>query len=159
MLPELVEAALSGLPIPKRMRWGDRDVEFVRPVHWLLALYGSDLLKTEVLGLKSNRFTRGHRFHAPGEIKVLSADRYQNTLKSHGFVVVDFDQRKAIISKQAERLVARQGAKVIMEDALLEEVTGLVEWPVAHLGDFDPGFLKLPREVLVSTMQVSTMQA
>ena len=145
--------SIKNLTIPKRMRWGEKDVEFIRPVHWLLALYGSDLVKTEVLGLKSTRYSRGHRFHAPGPLKILSADRYQNTLKTMGFVIADAQDRRSMIQKQAKRLAARQGGIVVMEDALLDEVTGLVELPIALLGEFDQEFLTLPKEVLISTMK------
>ena len=144
--------SIKSLPIPKRMRWGEGQAEFVRPVHWLLALYGSDLIKTEVLGLKSDRFTHGHRFHGAGQINIPSADRYASTLKTNGYVVADFDERKTLITKQAYRLANKTNSKVVIDQDLLDEVTGLVEWPVALLGEFDSRFLKLPREVLISTM-------
>ena len=153
ILNESLSASVRALPIPKRMRWGDSPEEFVRPVHWLLALFGSDLVKTEVLGLKSDRFTRGHRFHCPDMLRVPSADRYVSTLKSTGFVLADYDARRNLIEKQVNRLAQKQGGKAIIEAPLLDEVTGLVEWPVALLGSFQDRFLKLPKEVLVSTMQ------
>ena len=152
LVTKCLAESVKALPIPKRMRWADKDDEFVRPVHWLLALYGSDLVKTAVLGLKSNRFTLGHRFHCPGKIRVASADRYLNTLKTTGFVIADYQTRKGLIEKQVLRLASKNSAKADIDPALLEEVTGLVEWPVAFLGEFDCRFLALPREVLVSTM-------
>ncbi len=147
-----LEDAIKALPVPKRMRWGDKDAEFVRPVHWLLALHGSDLVRTEILGLKSDRFTCGHRFHCSERIKIPSADRYVSTLKTTGFVIADYEVRQGMIEKQVSRLAAKAGAKTDIDPDLLDEVTGLVEWPVALTGQYDERFLKLPREVLVSTM-------
>ena len=147
-----LQSSVNALPIPKRMRWGDEDAEFVRPVHWLLALYGSDLVKTQVLGIKANRFTHGHRFHCPDQIRVPSADRYCNTLKTNGYVIANFQVRRGMIEKQVARLAKKENAKALIDPKLLDEVTGLVEWPVAVVGGFDTRFLKLPREVLVSTM-------
>ena len=153
----LVEAALDEairkLPIPKRMRWGDREREFVRPVHWLLAMYGSDPLRVSVLDLKSDNWTMGHRFHAPGKIRVMSADRYLKTLKSEGFVIADYAERKALIEKQVLRQAARVDATAVISPELLDEVTGLVEWPQALYGQFDRKFLDVPAEVLVSSMR------
>ena len=149
---ECLNSSVKSLPIPKRMRWGGGLEEFVRPVHWLLALYGSDLVRTEVLGIKANRFTRGHRFHCPDILKIQSADRYLNTLKNTGYVIADFEVRQAMIVKQVERLAKKVDSKAVLEQPLLDEVTGLVEWPVAVMGEFDEKYLKLPREVLISTM-------
>ena len=147
-----LEQSIKSLPIPKRMRWGENQHEFVRPVHWLLALYGSDLVKTEVLGLKANRYTRGHRFHCPEQLKIQSADRYSSSLKTNGYVIADYAVRQSTILRQAQRMTAKSGARVVIDQNLLDEVTGLVEWPVALLGEFDKRFLKLPNEVLISTM-------
>ncbi len=152
VITQCMEDAIKNLPIPKRMRWGSGDAEFVRPAHWLLALYGSDVVKTEVLGLKANRFTRGHRFHCPDELKIPSADRYLNTLKTTGFVIADYEARQSAIVKQINRVASKADAKVVVDQKLLDEVTGLVEWPVALVGEFSEKFLKLPKEVLVSTM-------
>jgi glycyl-tRNA synthetase beta chain len=153
IMKECLAASVKGLPIPRRMRWGDSEEEFVRPVHWLLALYGSDLVKTEVLGLKSNRFTRGHRFHCPDMLRVPSADRYVSTLKTSGYVLADYDTRRSLIEKQVNRLARKEGGRALIAPSLLDEVTGLVEWPVSLLGSFEEKYLKLPREVLVSTME------
>lgn len=152
LVTQCLNDSIKALPIPKRMRWGNSEVEFVRPVHWLLALYGSDLIRTQALGLKANRFTRGHRFHCPGTLKIPSADRYLNTLKNNGFVIADYQARQSIIVKQATRLAKKANARVVIDEHVLDEVTGLVEWPVAALGEFDQKYLKLPREVLISTM-------
>ncbi len=143
--------SIKALPIPKRMRWGSGDAEFVRPVHWLLALYGSDLLRTEVLGLTANRYTQGHRFHCPGRLKIPSADRYSDALAT-GWVVADYDMRQSMIVKQVTHLAKKAGVQAVIEQNLLDEVTGLVEWPVALLGEFEDKYLQLPEEVLISTM-------
>lgn len=152
LVTQCLSDSIKALPIPKRMRWGDSDVEFVRPVHWLLALHGSDLIRTEVLGLTANRFTRGHRFHCTGTLKIPSADRYLNTLKLNGLVLADHDTRQEMIVKQTTRLAKKANAQAVIEQSLLDEVTSLVEWPMAYLGEFDQKYLKLPNEVLISTM-------
>ena len=148
-----LEQAVRKLPIPKRMRWGDSDVEFVRPVHWLLAMYGSDVLRVSVLGLQAEQWTYGHRFHAPKKLRILSADRYLKTLKTDGWVIADYEERKALIEKQVNRLAVRNDALAVIDDALLDEVTGLVEWPQALYGEFDKKFLKVPEKILISSMR------
>ncbi len=144
--------SIKSLPIPKRMRWGENEAEFVRPVHWLLALYGSDLVRVEALGLESGRTTRGHRFHSAGHLEIPSADQYLKLLKTDGRVIADYDERQTIIKKQATRLASKAGARIVIQQGLLDEVTSLVEWPVALAGEFDRQFLELPGEVLISTM-------
>ncbi len=152
LVTQCLNDSIKALPIPKRMRWADSEVMFVRPVHWLLALHGRDVIRTEVLGLKADRFTRGHRFHCPEILKIASADRYLNTLKLNGFVIADYETRQHIITRQIASLAKKAHARVEMNQDLLDQVTGLVEWPIASLGEFDSKYLKLPKEVLVSTM-------
>ena len=135
------------------MRWGEHDHEFVRPVHWLVALYGSEVIRTHAFGVKAGRVTRGHRFHAPGQIRIASADRYLDTLKSGGFVIADHHVRQSTITRQIQRLAAKSDVEAIVDPAMLDEVTGLVEWPVTLMGSFDRRYLKLPREVLIATME------
>lgn len=147
-----LEESVRRLPIAKRMRWGAHRVEFVRPVHWLLALHGAKLVKTRVLGLEAGRFTRGHRFHAGDKLPVPGADDYAALLDSEGRVIADFDRRRGVIKKQLARLADKAGAQVEADASLLDLVTGMVEWPRALLGGFDRRFLKLPGEVLVSCM-------
>ena len=147
-----LEESVRQLPIAKRMRWGAHRVEFVRPVHWLLALHGAKLVKTRVLGLEAGRFTRGHRFHAGDKLSVAGADDYNPLLESTGRVIADFDRRREVIKKQLARISRKAGARVVADDGLLDLVTGMVEWPTALLGGFDRRFLKLPDEVLVSCM-------
>ncbi len=152
IVTQCLEQSIRSLPILKKMRWGEREVEFVRPVHWLLALHGSAQVQVEALGLEAGRTTRGHRFHSAGCIEVSSADQYPDLLKTKGRVIADYDERQAIIKEQAEQLATEAGARVVIRQNLLDEVTGLVEWPVALAGEFDRQFLELPEALLIATM-------
>ncbi len=153
LIPEIVETSLAKLPIPKRMRWGDKDVEFVRPVHWVLMLFGSDIIDASVLGIKASNKTYGHRFHHPDSIDINNADEYVSKLQSLGFVMVDMQQRRETILKQSHVLAKSLGGEAIIDEDLLQEVTALVEWPVAVAGSFDTHFLEVPKESLISSMQ------
>lgn len=153
LLPEMVRVTLDGLPIPKRMRWGDRTVQFVRPVHWAVLLFGKDVVETEILGARTGRQTRGHRFHHPGPLDVGEPAAYGALLEGEGRVLADFDARRETIRAQVLEAAAKAEGYAVVDEALLDEVTGLVEWPVAVVGAFDPSFLELPPEVLVSAMQ------
>jgi glycyl-tRNA synthetase beta chain len=155
-LQEALDAALTGLPIPKVMRYAARgsyynDIAFVRPAHRLLALHGADVVPVTALGLVANRLTDGHRFLSRTGISVATAGAYAETLQAEGKVVPSFDARRAAIEAQLGR--AAQGDHVIAPDALLDEVASLVEWPVAYAGTFDPAFLAVPQECLILTMQ------
>ena len=150
---ECIDHAVSRLPIPRRMRWGAGEAEFVRPVHWLVVLHGGDALGAEVLGIFSGRHTFGHRFHSGGPIRVTSADRYVELLRDKGSVWADYEERKLEIHLQVERLAKKLGGAAVIDEALLEEVTGLVELPVAVAGNFDRHYLEVPVECLVSTMR------
>ena len=152
VIPEILNDAIRQLPIPKRMRWGDCEHEFVRPVHWVLALYGDTVLNFQIMGLKTGRITRGHRFHAPGHISVSSADYYADEVRQKGFVMADYSSRKSTIQEQVNRLADGDGLQALMDPDLLDEVVGLTEWPVALGGSFDERFLELPEEVLIETM-------
>ena len=153
LLQAIVEQSLKKLPIPKRMRWGNSDVEFVRPVHWLVLLHGSEIIDAEILGVKSSRETFGHRFHASGSLSLDEADSYAEQLRSNAFVIADMEERKNIIRDQVEKAAANVGGQVVIDEELLQEVAGLVEWPVAVMGDFDEEFLDVPSEALIKTMQ------
>lgn len=153
LLPEIIKQALNELPIPKRMRWGDLPGEFVRPVHWLVVLLGDDIVPVELLGVSSDRMSRGHRFHHPQPIQINSAMTYAPQLETEGHVLVDFDSRKQIINKQVNELADKLGGEAVINPDLLEEVTGLVEWPVALAGNYDQRFLELPAEALISSME------
>lgn len=151
-LNEMIHEAISGLPIPKRMRWGASRVEFVRPVHWVVAMLGDNCDHGEVLGLASGRVTRGHRFHSSGDITLDDPHSYEQAL-SDARVVASFDKRQQIIREQVEAAAEKLGAHAVIDPDLLDEVTGLVEWPVALTGSFEARFLEVPAEALVSSMK------
>jgi len=153
LLPAIVQASLDALPIPKRMRWGDGDAEFVRPVHWVVMLMDRDIVPGSLLGIAAGRLTHGHRFHAPGGISLESADEYPAKLEQEGCVIADFDRRRARIEELAREAASAVGARPVSDDALYDEVCALVEWPVAVRGGIDQRFLELPREVLIATLQ------
>ncbi len=155
LLPEIVNQSLNSLPIPKRMRWGDSEHQFVRPAHWLLFLYGTDILQAEVLGLAADRLSYGHRFHAPDAISIDSPADYLSRLQQDGYVIADFEVRRDKIKVQIQEQIDKLGGVAQYDDALLDEITALVEWPVALLGNFEKEYLKLPDEVLMTTMQTN----
>ncbi len=153
LLPAIVQRALDGLPIPKRMRWGSSEVEFVRPVHWVVMLFGPDVVAARLLDTVAGNTTRGHRFHAPAPIELKQPADYELVLREQGYVIADFSLRRERVREQVVAAGAAIGGSALLDDALLDEVTALVEWPVAVAGQFDPRFLELPREVLISTLQ------
>lgn len=153
IIPDLLRQALAVLPIPKRMRWGEREDEFVRPVHWVVLLFGSEVIDTEIFGLRTGNLTRGHRFHCPQPLVLSNPDHYAQLLQSAGRVIADFDERRRHIHQQALKLASAADGTAHIEDALLDEVTALVEWPVGILGSFEERFLALPKEVLITVMQ------
>ncbi|HEY0923275.1 glycine--tRNA ligase subunit beta [Rheinheimera pacifica] len=152
LLPEVVQQALAKLPIAKPMRWGNSTAEFIRPVHTIIMLYGKDVVPATILGRVSGNQTHGHRFHAPGKVTVNHADDYLATLRK-AFVVADFAERKAFIAAEVAKTATGLNGKALMDDALLEEVTALVEWPVVLVGSFEQSFLQVPAEPLISTMK------
>lgn len=153
VLQEVLANTLAALPAPKRMRWGNGNVEFIRPAHWIVALYGDQVLDIELLGLRSSRQTFGHRFHHPEAIVLHHASEYVEKLASNGMVQVDFESRRQNIHEQIEHAAERASARALIDPDLLDEVTSLVEWPVVLMGSFDPRFLEVPQEALISTMQ------
>lgn len=153
VIPSLVERSAASLPIPKRMRWGDGDATFVRPVHWLVALHGDQVVEMGLFGIQSDRYTQGHRFHYPHAIELTQARDYQAKLADPGRVIAGFEQRREIIRQQIQAEAEKLGGRVRMDEALLDEVTALVEWPVGVAGHFEKRFLELPDEVLISTLQ------
>ncbi len=152
LLPDMVTQSLNKLPIPKRMRWGARTEEFVRPVHHIVMMIDEQIVKANILGLDASNQTVGHRFHAPQAITLKHADDYHQAL-SDAYVVADFDERQAMVKQQVSDMAKQLGGQAHIEDALLEEVTALVEWPKAISGQFEEVYLEVPSEALVATMQ------
>jgi len=153
LLPAIVSGALDKLPIPKRMRWGAKRAEFVRPVQWLVMLLGKQVIDAEVLGIKAGRETRGHRFHANRSFALGNALDYQLTLENEAKVIADFSERRGHIRAQVEQLGRKFNGSAVIDENLLDEVTGLVEWPVALAGNFEERFLAVPQEALISSMK------
>lgn len=153
LLAGMVSTALAKLPIPKLMRWGDSDVQFVRPVHTVTMLLGADLIPGTVLGIESARTVRGHRFMGEAEFTLDNADQYPQILLERGKVVADYEARKALIKRDAELAAQKIGGKADLSDSLLEEVASLVEWPVVLTAKFEEKFLAVPAEALVYTMK------
>jgi glycyl-tRNA synthetase beta chain len=152
LLPDIVAKALATLPIPKKMRWGSSREEFVRPVHWVVLMFGTEALTARILGIDSGTSSRGHRFLHDKPINIAKPSEYE-TLLADAKVLVNYEQRKATVRALVEAEGVNLGAQVIIEDDLLEEVTSLVEWPVALTGKFDEQFLVVPREALISSMK------
>lgn len=155
LIPGIIAQSIAALPIAKRMRWGSFSTEFVRPVHWAVLLFGSEVIKTEILGLTTGNTTYGHRFHAPGELQINEPGEYADTLLQHGKVVADFTTREQNIRAAAIQAADAVNGIAHIEDDLLEEIAALNEWPVPITGSFDPRFLALPAEVLITTMQTN----
>ncbi len=152
LLPGLIEKALAELPIPRRMRWGDGDAEFVRPVHWVVLLHGTGVVEGTVMGIDCGNTTMGHRFHSKGPITISTPSDYLETLEREGRVIADFDVRRELVQKGVEASAKAANGHIVDGEALYDEVAALVEWPVPVVGRFDEGFLALPREVVVSTL-------
>jgi glycyl-tRNA synthetase beta chain len=152
LLGAIVNQSVASLPIARRMRWGERSVEFVRPVRTVVLLFGDEVVPIEVLGLPSGRVTVGHRFHAPRPFAIKSPKTYESQLRA-AKVIADFGKRRELIRAGVAKTAIGEGGKALIEDALLDEVTALVEWPVPVAGRFEQRFLALPREVVIATVQ------
>lgn len=152
LLPTMINQALANLPIAKPMRWGNGTAEFARPVHWVVMLFGNEVIDCEILDVKSGSLTYGHRFHHPQAIKLTNPQHYESLLRD-AFVIADFAARRAEIVKQVEQLALQQNAKALMPDDLVDEVTSIVEWPQAMLANFERDFLEVPAEALIASMQ------
>lgn len=154
LMPELVEQALAGLPIPKRMRWGAYRTEFVRPLHWAIMLFGNKIIDTPIMGLNPGNKTRGHRFHCPKSLIVPTPGDYEVVLKQEGYVIADFAERREQIRSGVTALAEKEaGGKAVIDEDLLDEVTALNEWPVPLMGRFEERFLEVPAEALISSMK------
>ncbi|WP_110969863.1 glycine--tRNA ligase subunit beta [Pseudomonas huaxiensis] len=152
LLPTIVEDSLNDLPIPKRMRWGARREEFVRPTQWLVMLLGDEVVDCTILAQTAGRESRGHRFHHPENVRISAPANYQEDLRK-AYVLADFAERRELISKRTAELAMQQEGTAIVPPALLDEVTALVEWPVPLVCSFEERFLEVPQEALITTMQ------
>ena len=152
LIAGIVDKALAALPIPRRMRWGAGDAEFVRPVHWVVLLHGKSVIETRVMGISTGALTQGHRFHSSGDIRIANADDYPQVLEKEGRVIADFDKRRELVRDGVVNAAKAIKGSIVDGESLYDEVAALVEWPVPILGSFDHAFLKLPREVVVSTL-------
>ncbi len=151
VIPDIIATAVAGIPVSKRMRWGRSRDEFLRPVQWLVLLLGDDVLPLQLFGLESGRESRGHRFHHNAPVAISSPAAYRDALRE-ARVLVDQDERRTLIAEQVLGL-ASTGEAVALSEDLLDEVTGLVEWPTALRGSFDPAFLAVPAQALISAMK------
>jgi glycyl-tRNA synthetase beta chain len=152
MLFPMLEKTLAALPIAKPMRWAANDFSFIRPVHWLVAMHGSNVCTGSLFGLEAGNRTRGHRIHSPGPHEISTASDYEQLLES-ACVIVDQDKRRHLIERQAVELGQTTGGAALINRALLEEVSNLVEWPRSICGSFDTEFLDVPAEALIASMQ------
>jgi len=152
LLPELVERALAALPIPRRMRWGSGEAEFVRPVHWIVLLHGKNVIEASVMGIEAGQASRGHRFHSSGPVLIPTPADYLDVLEHEGYVIADFERRREMVREGVDAAAEQVGGSVVDGESLYDEVAALVEWPVPIIGAFDEPFLELPREVVVSTL-------
>ncbi|ENM3850399.1 glycine--tRNA ligase subunit beta [Vibrio cholerae] len=150
---DMAAKALANLSIAKPMRWGDKETQFIRPVKTLTILFGSELIQGEILGVASARTLRGHRFMGEAEFTIESAEQYPAILEERGKVIADYATRKAMIIEGSQQAAQQLGGIADLEDALVEEVTSLVEWPVVMTAKFEEKFLKVPAEALVYTMK------
>ncbi len=154
VLKETIEDILHNFPWPKSMRWANHEVRWVRPLHHVLCMFGKEIVPVQFGALTANNITYGHRFLAPEKIECAAADAQGYTSSLHkAYVIADSKARKAEIRRQIESLAAERGYALIADEGLLDEVTGLVEWPVALIGSIDPEFMELPKEVLISVMR------
>ncbi|MFC1890572.1 glycine--tRNA ligase subunit beta [Thermodesulfobacteriota bacterium] len=151
-LPELLSSILQEIPFRKSMRWGDNDLRFARPVHWITSLYGGETVTFEFAGVTSGNLTRGHRFHAPGGVEVDDFEGYRKALRE-ACVVVDHEARRAQILEESDALAREVGGLIRTDEELLTTVVFLVELPVVNRGSFDAEFLALPPEILVAAMR------
>lgn len=152
VVPDVVDAAVQGLPVAKPMRWGEGAYSFVRPVHWIVALLDDEPLAVSLFGVESGTTSRGHRVHGQTEIPIAAPAEYESALQAGG-VLVDPDERRREIVDQIESLTRDTPWEADVDDALLDEVTQLVEWPIALLGSFDEAFLEVPEEALTASLR------
>jgi len=153
LLNNIVAQSLAKLPIPKRMRWGAQKVEFVRPLQWVVMLFGGEIVEGSILNIPNGNTTRGHRFHSKGELEITNENDYENILLEQGKVIADYSLRKEKIRRDVIEAVEKIGGTAVIDEALLDEVCSLNEWPTPLIGNFDQRFLDVPTEALISSMK------
>ncbi len=153
LIPAIVEKSLNNIPIGKRMRWSDLPNTFARPIHWIVLVFGQQTIEADIMGVKSGNLSRGHRFLHPSPLEITSPAEYEHILLT-GFVIADFTERQNAIRLGLAEIAKQHHCEPIIDPALLDEVTGLVEWPVTLFGSFEQSFLEIPQEVLITSMQV-----
>lgn len=153
LMAEVITQAIKQLPVPKWMHWGSHPDSFARPVHHVILLFNGNIIKTKILGVETGRMTVGHRFLCKKHIVIKKATQYKKSLRDIGFVIADYDERKQTIRAQIDMLAKTENVFPVISNTLLEEVTGLVEWPTARIASFNKRFLNVPTEALISAMQ------
>ncbi|MBF0471265.1 MAG: glycine--tRNA ligase subunit beta [Gammaproteobacteria bacterium] len=153
LIPQIFKDALNALPVPKRMRWGSLKDAFVRPVHWIVAIFDHQIIPITLYSTESSNVTYGHRFHHPEGITIPSPSQYETLLEKEGKVIADFSKRREIICSEVTQLASSVNATVTYDGSLLDEITSLVEWPVAILGNFDKQYLSNPPECNIAVMR------
>ena len=152
LLSQILPSIITSLSFPKSMHWGSLDFRFVRPIRWIVALFGQDVVPFELAGVASGRVSRGHRVLGTGDFEISSMADYESTAREH-FIIVDPEERRKMIVTGMEELAEKKGGTIIMDDDLLEEVVYLVEYPTALCGEFDEEFLKLPEAAIITPMK------
>lgn len=152
LLPAMVEKALSSLPVKKAMRWGNGDIAFVRPIHWILMLYGRETISANIWGIETSNYTYGHRVHSNGKITIDNPEQYEKKLEA-AHVIASYQTRHDKIRHAVELKAKQENAVAVIDEKLLDMVCGLVEWPVALVANFKTEFLRIPRECLISAME------
>lgn len=153
LLPSMIQEAVAGIPAMQMMRWGAHNEFFIRPVHWAVLVYDGKLIHADILGVTTGNVTHGHRVYHPEPLRLSQAADYESLLYTKGKVIADCYARREYIRQQVIAVAAEWQGHVVIDEMLLEEVTGLVEWPVALLASFEHRFLEIPKDVLVSVMQ------
>lgn len=153
LLPKIVEQALANLPILKKMRWGNKKTAFIRPVHWVVAIFGQEIVNFQIFDKVTSNKTFGHRFHYPKPITLRSANTYLKQLEKTGKVIADYNKRKTLIREKVQQTADTINGSAVLDEQLLNEVNSIVEWPIAILGKFEKHYLSLPQKILIACMQ------
>jgi glycyl-tRNA synthetase beta chain len=153
LAPSMVQTAIKSLTLGKTMRWNTFDTEFLRPVHWVLLMYGNQLISTEILNVATDKKTFGHRFHHPAPIILEHANQYESRLENIGNVIASFDKRKERIISAIQQIASEKNAQIVFNEKLINEITSLVEWPFPYIANYSETFLTLPKEILTSAIE------